>query len=71
MNDERSSRHLPNDMNAQRMGTKISEEQQTKKALFKDNTRTNCLMEKICDRKNLNLAYKRVKAKKAPLALME
>ena len=52
------------DMNAQRMGTKLSEEQQIKKALFKDNSLTNGLMEKICDRRNLNLAYKRVKANK-------
>jgi RNA-directed DNA polymerase len=64
MNDERYSRHLPNDMNAQRMGAKMSEEQQIKKALFKDNSLTKCLMEKICDRNNLNLAYKRVKANK-------
>lgn len=51
-------------MNIQRMETKTPEERQIKKALFKDNSLTNCLMEKICDRKNLNLAYKRVKANK-------
>jgi RNA-directed DNA polymerase len=35
-----------------------------KKASFKDNTLTTCLMEKICEPKNLNQAYKRVKANK-------
>lgn len=51
-------------MNIRRMETKLPEEQQIKKALLKDKSLTNCLMEKICDRKNLNLAYKRVKANK-------
>jgi RNA-directed DNA polymerase len=52
------------DMNVQRMETKISEGQQTKKALFKDDSLTQNLMEKICHRNNLNQAYKRVKANK-------
>jgi RNA-directed DNA polymerase len=52
------------DKNAQRMETGLSEEQQTKKALFKDKSLTRKLMEKICEPKNLNLAYKRVKANK-------
>lgn len=65
MNDERNfTTSAETGMNAQRMGAKLSEEQQNKKALFKDNSLTQCLMEKICDRKNLNLAYKRVKANK-------
>jgi RNA-directed DNA polymerase len=65
MKDERNfTASTKTDMNVQRMETKISEEQQTKKALFKDNSLTQCLMEKICDRNNLNLAYKRVKANK-------
>lgn len=51
-------------MNIQRMETKLSEEQQVKKALLKDDSLTKSLMEKICDRNNLNLAYKRVKANK-------
>ena len=65
MNDERDfTTSAKIDMNPQRMRTKVSEEQQIKKALFKDDALTKCLMEKICDRKNLNLAYKRVKANK-------
>lgn len=52
------------DMNVQRMEAKLSEEQQIKKALFKDKSLMQCLMEKICESKNLNLAYKRVKANK-------
>lgn len=65
MNDERDfTTSAKIDMNVQRMETKLSEEQQIKKALFKDNSLTKCLMEKICDRKNLNLAYRRVKANK-------
>lgn len=65
MNDEEDlTTSAKNDMNAQRMGAKLSEEQQIKKALFKDNSLTKCLMEKICDRNNLNQAYKSVKANK-------
>lgn len=65
MNDERNFTTSANrDMNTQRMRARLSEEQQIKKALFKDNSLTNCLMEKICEPKNLNLAYKRVKANK-------
>ena len=65
MNDERNfTTSTKIDMNTQRMRAKLSEEQQTKKALFKDNSLTKCLMEKIGDRNNLNLAYKRVKANK-------
>lgn len=64
MNDGKPTTSAKIDMNAQRMGAKLSEEQQIKEALFKDNSLTKCLMEKICDRKNLNLAYKRVKANK-------
>lgn len=52
------------DMNFQRMEAKLSEEQQIKKALFKDDSLTSSLMEKVCARDNLNLAYKRVKANK-------
>lgn len=65
MNDENkltSSAEI--DMNIQRMGARLSEEQQTKKAVLKDKALTNCLMEKICDRNNLNQAYKRVKSNK-------
>ncbi len=51
-------------LNPQRMRTKRPEEQQIKKALPKDEALTSCLMEKICEPKNLNLAYKRVKANK-------
>ncbi len=65
MNDESSfTTSAKMDTNAQRMGARLSEEQQIKKALFEDNSLTSGLMEKICDRKNLNLAYKRVKANK-------
>lgn len=65
MIDERNiTTSAKSDMNIQRMETKLSEEQQTKKAIFKDESLTSSLMEKICDRKNLNLAYKRVKANK-------
>ena len=51
-------------LNTQRMNTKRFEEQQIKKALFENEPLTKCLMEKICESKNLNLAYKRVKANK-------
>lgn len=64
MNDGNPTTSAKIDTNTQRMGAKVSEEQQIKKTLFKDNSLTQCLMEKICDRKNLNLAYKRVKANK-------
>lgn len=64
MNDGKATTSTKTDMKVQRMETKVSEEQQIKKALFKDNSLTTCLMEKICDRKNLNQAYKRVKANK-------
>ncbi len=65
MNDERNfTTSAKIDMKIQRMETKLSEEQQIKKAIFKDKSLTKCLMEKICDRSNLNLAYKRVKANK-------
>lgn len=65
MTDESNfTRSANNDMNIQRMETTLSEEQQIKKALSKDESLTSCLMEKICDPKNLNLAYKRVKANK-------
>lgn len=65
MNDERNfTASAEDDLNTQRMSAKRSEEQQIKKAIFKDKPLTSCLMEKICDRKNLNLAYKRVKANK-------
>lgn len=65
MNDESNfTASADSDLNTQRMSARRSEEQQIKKALFKDNSLTSCLMEKICDRRNLNLAYKRVKANK-------
>lgn len=65
MNDERDfTSSAENDMNAQRMGAKLSGEQQAKKAVLRDDSLTDCLMEKICEPKNLNLAYKRVKANK-------
>lgn len=65
MNDERNfTTSAKIDMKIRRAEPKVSEEQQIKKALFKDNSLTKCLMEKICDRNNLNLAYKRVKANK-------
>jgi RNA-directed DNA polymerase len=51
-------------MRTQRMGTRLPEEQQMKKAISKDDPLTMYLMEKICDRENLNQAYKRVKANK-------
>lgn len=55
-----TDRHLK----AQRMSTIRNEGQQTKKALLEKKPLTNCLMEKICERSNLNQAYKRVKANK-------
>lgn len=65
INDERNfTISAEIDRDSQRMGIELSEEQQTKKLLFKDKPLTNDLMEKICERKNLNLAYKRVKANK-------
>jgi len=65
MNDERNvTASAETGMRTLRMGTKLSEEQQTKRAIFKDKSLTQCLMEKICERTNLNLAYKRVKANK-------
>jgi len=51
-------------MSLQRMEARLFEEQQTKKAMLEDKPLTRCLMEKICDRRNLNLAYKRVKGNK-------
>ena len=53
-----------NDMRTQRMNSKISGEQQIKKASHSDNSLTSCLMEQICKPANLNQAYKRVKANK-------
>ena len=52
MNDGDTTTSAEIDMKAQRMGTTLSEEQQIKKALFKDNSLTNRLMEKICNRNN-------------------
>ncbi len=51
-------------LNPQRMRGKEPEEQQIKKAVLKGEALTDCLMEKVCEPKNLNLAYKRVKANK-------
>jgi RNA-directed DNA polymerase len=48
----------------QRMSTSKSEVQQIPIASTKDESLTMHLMEKICDRANLNQAYKRVKANK-------
>lgn len=48
----------------QRMNTVKSEEQQIFLASTQDASLTKHLMEKICDRSNLNRAYKRVKANK-------
>ena len=53
-----------NDLNIQRMNIKGSEVQQVEKAILRNDSLTECLMEKICEPKNLNLAYKRVKANK-------
>lgn len=53
-----------NVLNDQRMGGISTEELQTEEASPEDKSLTSCLMEKICDRNNLNLAYKRVKANK-------
>src|SRR6185437_572939 len=65
MTDERDfTTSAKSGMNARRTGAKLSEEQQSKKAVLKDESLTDCLMEKICDPKNLNLAYKRVKTNK-------
>ena len=51
MNDERNlTTSAKIDMKVQRMETKLSEEQQIKKALFKDNSLAKCLMEKIATR---------------------
>lgn len=52
------------DMRIQRMNSKISGEQQIKKASHGDDSLTSCLMEQICKPANLNQAYKRVKANK-------
>ncbi len=48
----------------QRMSSVRHEEQQTLKASTEDATLTGHLMERICERTNLNQAYKRVKANK-------
>ena len=53
-----------NDLNIQRMNIKGSEVQQVEKAILRNDSLTECLMEKICEPKNLNFAYKRVKANK-------
>ncbi len=53
-----------NGLNTQRMSVKRPEVQQVKEALPKHDALTDCLMEKICNPKNLNLAYKRVKTNK-------
>ena len=65
MGDERNfTTSAKSDVNVQRMEAKASEEQQAQKAIIRDNSLMNSLMEKICDRKNLNQAYKRVKSNK-------
>jgi RNA-directed DNA polymerase len=51
-------------MNAQRMRMGMREEQQILKTSQEDESLTTGLMERICDRANLNQAYKRVKANK-------
>lgn len=53
-----------NGTNTQRMGTELPEEPQVEKASTNNDSLTSYLMEKICCRKNLNQAYKRVKANK-------
>ena len=48
----------------QRMRTAACEEQQEPLAINKSDTLTECLMEKICERTNLNRAYKQVRKNK-------
>ena len=62
--DEEFTSSAKSGMNIQRMEAALPEEQQTKEAAPKDKPLTRCLMEKIVNRSNLNLAYKRVKANK-------
>jgi RNA-directed DNA polymerase len=65
MNDESNFRTSANMVtNIRRTGDRLPEEQQFLEALFREDPLTERLMEKICDRGNLNLAYKRVKANK-------
>lgn len=65
MSDEyRLTTSADTDMRIQRMNSKISGEQQIKKASHSDDSLTSCLMEQICKPANLNQAYKRVKANK-------
>ena len=65
MNDESDfTASADNVLNDQRMVAISTEERQIEKASLEDKSLTSCLMEKICDRNNLNLAYKRVKANK-------
>ena len=53
-----------NGMRVQRMNSTKPEEQQIPKACHDNDALTSCLMEKVCNRANLNQAYKRVKANK-------
>jgi len=65
MQDESNFTTSPKtDMNIRRMNVKLSEGQQAEKALLNHGALTECVMEKVCESKNLNLAYKRVKANK-------
>jgi len=64
MIDESNFTPSANRYEAKRIGTNISDEQQIKKVILNNEPLTTCLMEKICESKNLNLAYKRVKANK-------
>jgi RNA-directed DNA polymerase len=66
MNDERSffTSSAKTSWDIRRTGKEGFEEQQVKKALVEDKSLTACLMEKVCNRHNLNQAYKRVKANK-------
>lgn len=59
-----STTSAKNDLSSQRMIVKRSEVQQAEEALLNHEALTTCLMEKIANPKNLNQAYKRVKANK-------
>jgi RNA-directed DNA polymerase len=65
MQDERNfTTSTKTDLSIQRMDVKRSEVQQVEKALLSHDSLTDCLMEKICESRNLNQAYKRVKSNK-------
>jgi len=57
-------KHHQRPSGSQRMSTAKNEEQPNSMASTVDASLTRCLMEKICDRANLNQVYKRVKANK-------